>query len=154
MVDFIQTDSDGRNLIKGGVKIAYTQMTAFTKDGFLVPFGHPEGIVVAGAIATYEGVDNTNGQDGDVSAAAYNFMQGGLNIFASDLTEEFKVKIENFYQPVYASSLKTLYTMPGTGRLPLGILTAIKKNHNIDPSRDPNEIVYEIDTSKITPLYR
>lgn len=152
MADFIQTDSDGRYLVKGGVALSHNEATALTKDGLIVPLGHPDGIVYVGRIVSQDDPDNTNGQDGD--KGVYVQIYENFQFFANDLAKEFDVKIENLNQQVYLSSTQTLHTMPGTGRVPIGILTAIKKNNNTDPSRDPNEIVYDIDTSKITPLYR
>lgn len=154
MADFIQMKNDRQTLVKAGVKFAFQEIAAVTKDGFIVQLGHPEAVAVAGIVADGEGVDNTNGQDGDVAAYVWSTVPSNLTIFASDLTEEFNAKLENLYQPVFASSAKTLHLVPGAGRLPIGVLTSIKKNFTTDPTRDPNEIYYGIDTSKISAVYR
>ncbi|UXN03862.1 hypothetical protein [Bartonella sp. HY406] len=154
MANFIQTDGNSQSLLKAGVKLACEEIAAVTKDGFIVQLGHPEAVAVAGTVGNYEGVDNTNGQDGDVTAYVWSTVPSNFKIFASDLTEKFDAKLENLYQQVFASSAKTLHLVPGAGRLPIGVLTSIKKNFTTDPNRDPNEIYYELDTSKISAVYR
>ncbi|WP_182418700.1 hypothetical protein [Bartonella sp. HY038] len=152
MANIIQTNSEGRYLVKGGVALNVMSHTAFTKNGLIVPLGHPDGIVYAGRIVSQDDPDNTNGQDGDVAVNVQNYSS--LQFFASDLAKEFDVKIENLNQQVYLSFPETLHTTSGTGRVPIGTLTSVKKNNNTDPTRDPNEIVYEINTSKTAPIFR
>ena len=156
MTSFIQIGEYNLNLLKGGVKIDYRDMVAFTKDGFIVPLGHPEGFVFAGfsgGRGSPDPVDNTNGQDGDISIGIGNNRETPY-FFASDLTKELNVKIENLRQPIYASSPNTLYTTPGAGRMAIGTLASIRKNLNLDETRDPNEIVYELNFNTIPPIYR
>ncbi|UXN06835.1 hypothetical protein [Bartonella sp. HY761] len=152
MANIIQTNSEGRYLVKGGVALSPGDCTALTEDGLIVPLGHPDGIVYAGRIGSQDDPDNTNGQDGD--KGVYVRIYENFQFFASDLTKEFDVKVENLNQQVYLSFPETLHTTAGTGRIPIGTLTSVKKNNNTDPSRDPNEIVYEIDVSKIAPIFR
>ncbi|UXN03861.1 hypothetical protein [Bartonella sp. HY406] len=152
MADFLQKNSDGFYLVKGGATLNVRSHTAFTKNGLIVPLGHPDGIVYAGRIISQDDPDNTNGQDGDTAVNVQ--IYDNLQFFASDLAKEFDVKIENLNQQVYLSTLQNLHTTAGTGRMPIGTLTSIHRNFDADPSRDPNEIVYEIDVSKIAPIYR
>lgn len=154
--------------IKGGVKLDFDMLIAFTKDLFFVPVGHPDALVFAGytmpkpystdadmeanfASIRQEVFDNTNGQDGDKLG---NANLGQWAIFANSLTQPLDVTLQDNGQIIYASGNRTLHTTPGKGRLPIGryIFTDFAKDP--DTGEVGTELVHWIDSSYIPARYK
>lgn len=120
--------------VKGGIKLDFDMLIAYTNERYLVPIEHPDAASFAGITlekfvgdAEYEEMfnpyhmekflDNSNGQDGDKLGNFYKDVRGfPISDFAS-----LEFSQQDYGQIVYASGNRTFHKTPGKGRFPIGI---------------------------------
>ncbi|UXM96187.1 hypothetical protein N5853_06140 [Bartonella sp. HY329] len=156
--------------VKGGIKLDFDMLCAYTNERYLVPIEHPDALIFAGVTvelpatrdpATGEAVinqdsydmfmqgflDNTNGQDGDKNGQCFI---GTYGFPVASLTQPLEVSLQDHGQIIYASGNRTLHKTPGKGRFPIGIylVTAPMQGAN------PTELFHWIDTNVNLPRYK
>lgn len=154
--------------IKGGVKLEFEMLTAYTEDRFLVPLEHPEAVVFAGITMqrhvgddpayaddynTYhmqQFLDNSAGQDGD-KPGIFDYSIRGF--YVDGLTQPLELGLQDRGQIIYASGNRTFHKTPGKGRFPIGVylMTAQSKDYT---GKVSTELFHWIDTSVNLPRYK
>lgn len=154
--------------VKGGIKLDFDMLVAYTKDRFLVPIDHPDALVFAGysnskpypadsnmeqTIAWFiqEYLDNSNGQDGDKRG---NANLGQIGFRANDLTQPLDVSFQDCGQIIYASGNRTLHTTPGKGRLPIGRYMMSDFIKDSTTGEVGTELVHYIDATLVPPRFK
>ncbi|UXN06836.1 MULTISPECIES: hypothetical protein [unclassified Bartonella] len=153
--------------LKGGIKLDFDMLVAYTEERYLVPIEHPDAASFAGiTLEKYVGdpelevmynsthmeqfLDNSNGQDGDKMGNFYRPICGfPISDFAS-----LEFSQQDYGQIVYASANRTFHKTPGKGRFPIGIyLMTGPAKHNISGELSI-ELFHWIDTSVNLPRYK
>ena len=157
--------------VKGGIKLDFEMLVAYTEDRFLVPLEHPEAVVFAGITQKKDYLDstpieqlednynyfmqtffdNSNGQDGDKQPNVFGDTFG----FPVDgLTQPIEFNLQDFGQIVYASGNRTLHKTPGKGRFPIGVYKMTDVSLPYGDNQPSTRLYHWIDTSVNLPRYK
>lgn len=151
--------------VKGGIKLDFDMLCAYTNERYLVPIEHPEALIFAGVTIDlpvtgdperdqeyYDMImqgflDNSNGQDGDKNGQC---SLGTFGFPIASLTQPLDVSLQDRGQIIYASANRTLHKTPGKDRFPIGIylVTAPVQGEN------STELFHWIETSDTLPRYK